>query len=648
MRGIRRHHALGAYICCFMAALLICAPAAFVRAGGAGQSNANRNVIRIGRPAPTPAPQGNANSGAVTKKTNPAPGQSQTNQGQTVTTSTPVAKSGKKSNLTPATRLRLALEKSKSQSALLPVAMHTLERGLKGPSRKGNSALDAIFDQVLKRHPGVSKALLQKLVTDWNALPATTRDSVSPPALRKLDAAQPLQMQTLKPTFMNVVTTNLSKPSLTLDRSWAKVQQNTLGEAKTAQPLRRVPWMISPEPVVSRLEPSAPAGGYSPGQSVTVRGYNFSKDKAANTVVIYKKLGNSKAEWKRLAPTLATGLAMEVKLPADIAPGQHFIKLEVKKATGKVEVSKHFTDLPIKTPPPPAPKITGISPPDFKPGQDIVISGSNFNFGSAYVYAYFKPLEGQPLEPYNSVSEINGEKAGWSLAKVLGPGQVQVEIPETLFPGKYIVAVNNANTGLTNWVEYDVRPHRFKVNFTQIACKDESDPEGWGGSDEVVAAWLVVGDTFAWNKLSTEYEGFDDGTVKAFHGTDQSVFMVDGSQKEVSQVLAISTLLFEWDSGDVKSANQAIGFVGDLAAAILSYIYGPKAGAIVQEVVPYIQQVVAWLGGNPDNLGRRDLYFSAYDLYHMTAQSKKYVGELNFDNNDDTGSYRLTYEVYRE
>lgn len=595
MRSIQRYPALSAYISCFIVALLVCTSVASVR-------TANHNKPGIG--------------------------------------SRPTAQKNKRMNLTPAARLRTALEKSSGQNAVIPVVMHTMERGLKGPARQGKSQIDAIFDQVLKRHPGVSKALLQKFVTDWNAIPATIRERISPLTLRKLDPAQPLQQQMLKVTFRESVNMKLSRPSMTLDRSWAKAQQNTVDK------FNQVTW-VSPEPVVSKIDPSSSPSGYSPGQTVAIHGFNFSKEKTNNTIVIYKKLGNSKAEWKRLTPTLATGLTMEAKLPNDIAPGQHFIKIEVKKATGKVEVTKKFTDLLIKTPPPPAPKITSISPANSKPGQEIVIAGNNFNYAEAYVYAYFVPLEGQPLEPYNSVGEINGEKAGWSFGYPIGSGQVKFKIPDTLFAGKYRVAIHNAGNGASNWVDYTVSPHRYKVNFTQIMCKDESDPEAWGG-DEIVAAWMVVGDTSAWNKLSTEYEDFDDNTVKAFNGTDQSVFMVDGSQGDVKQVLAISTLLFEWDSGDVASANQAVGFVGDLASKILAYIYGPQAGAAVEEIVPFIQQLVSWLGGNPDLLGRRDLYFSARDLLIITAQSGKKSGTLHFDNSDGTGSYALTYDIYRE
>lgn len=586
------------------------------------QSNANLRAIRIANTA-----------------------SSLTSQSKIGTTPTPTTQKRKRLNLTASARLRIALEKSESQNAVSSVVMHTIERGLKGPARQGKSQLDTIFDQVLGRHPVISRALLKRLVNDWNAIPATIRDRVSPSRLRKLDPAQPLHKQTVEVTFRDVVHMKLSRPSMTLDRSWDKAEKNV----DTALILHPMPWLVSNEPVVSSIDPAS-TSGYVPGQTVTVHGFNFSKEKSNNTIVIYNKLGKGKAEWKRVTPTGATTLAMKLKLPNDIEPGQHFIKIEVKKKAGTVLVTNKFTDLLIKTPVPPPPKITSIFPANSKVGQEIVISGDDFDFGESYVYAYFVPLEGQPLKPPNSVGTINGEEAGWSFGYPIGPGQVKFVIPDTLFAGNYRVAVYNAGRGASNWVDYHVSAHRYKVNFTQITCKDESDPEAGfvSGDDEIVAAWMVVGDTSAWNKLSTTYDGFSDNTVKAFNGTDQSVFMVDGSQGDVNQVLAISTSLFEWDSGDVASANQAVGFVGELAAKILAYIYGPQTGATVEEIVPFIQQLVSWLGGNPDHLGQRDLYFSSRDLLIMTTNSKTRTETLHFDNSDTTGSYALTYEIHRE
>ncbi|MGC8784688.1 MAG: hypothetical protein ACP5RN_09950 [Armatimonadota bacterium] len=60
----------------------------------------------------------------------------------------------KKRGLAPAKRLEIALQKEQQPDALMPVVMHTIERGLQGSQRSGSSELDRIFDQVLQRHTG--------------------------------------------------------------------------------------------------------------------------------------------------------------------------------------------------------------------------------------------------------------------------------------------------------------------------------------------------------------------------------------------------------------------------------------------------------------------------------------------------------------
>lgn len=64
-------------------------------------------------------------------------------------------------------------------------------------------------------------------------------------------------------------------------------------------------------------------------------------------------------------------------------------------------------------------------------------------------------------------------------------------------------------------------------------------------------------------------------------------------------------------------------------------------------ITPLVQKLVAWLGGNPDNLGTQTLAWSAMYLLNLTSNAqRRYAGELHFDNSDD-GSYWLRYEILR-
>lgn len=493
-------------------------------------------------------------------------------------------------------RLQRALERDPQGDALLAAALHTIERGLSLPANQRTSDFDRMFNEVLQRHPNVPKQLLGQLASDYRALPRAVRTRGVPANIADVPVTQPLNTSVVNMAIGNSV-------------------------------------------------PAAPKG-YDPGQTITLVGRLFSSNKSENTVIVLKEMaGGSKAEVTGLTPSVARAEALEIKIPGSLAPGHYYLQVNVKRPD-KVAKS-NLADLYIKSPPPPAPVIKSISPKPQFPGRQVLINGQNLKGTSSIAGVWFKPMENQPLASFVT---LKGEKVGFGLGKALNATQIEVTIPSLLMAGKYRVVTEVPGAGMSQWFEYEVRPFRYQVNFTSIKCKDESDPE-WAGGDELVVAWVVVGDSTAYAKSTGDhnnYKNFDDGDTDTFHPADRAVFMPAGGPDQVKRALAINTTLYEWDAGDVKAVNEVIGFVGDLAAKILTSTGQVEWAVVVKILTPIVQKVVSWVGGNPDHLGDRNLAWSAVELIEDTDNPEgRFTGHLDFDNSDDDGSYRLYYEVVR-
>ncbi|GIV21734.1 MAG: hypothetical protein KatS3mg023_3485 [Armatimonadota bacterium] len=551
----------------------------------------------------------------------------------------PAGQTTKKEGLAPAKRLEMALQKSQEPDTLLPVLMHTIERGLQGSQRSGSSELDRIFDRVIQRHPEVDRRLLQNLATDYRALPASVRTRGLPPALANLDPARPIDPAAFQAIGRMVLETRRTVPfRLQMPAS----KQVSTSEYVTANiGMANLPGIDMTKPHIVRISP-ATATGYEAGQKLTLFGWGFSANKADNTIRLFKTLaGGSQGEWTTLSPSVCSTSAIEFNLPSPMEPGQYAVQVSVKTARGVQDTNK--VSFAIKTPPPPAPVLDSIAPSQY-PGRKAILTGRNFlKTPNPIPGVYFLPLDEQPLASYVT---FEGEKAGFTLGKVLSDTQVEITIPHTLLPGNYQV-VMAIGDGISNRLVYPVRAFRYQVNFVKIHCTDESNPE-WAGSDEIVTTWVVARDTEAWTKNTGEYTGFDDGDEQSYKPGDRTIFLPSGGPGEVKSLLAISTSLYEWDAGDAKAASTVIGFVGDLAKEILNAMGKVELAKIVAALIPLVQKVIAWLGGDPDFLGTRGIGWSALELLQATDNAqKRFTGTLEFRNSGDTGSYTVTYEVLR-
>jgi hypothetical protein len=538
-------------------------------------------------------------------------------------------------------RLEKIMARAAAPDPLLAAVVHTIDRGLIG-APGGKTSLDVAFDKALAKHPEVSKQMLAAFVADYKAMPDAARNRAVPASMLNLNATHPMNLQLLKDEFTKV-------PSI----SFAALRTAAEGVGQKAPSNVGALLNASLQVQITNVTPAANQG-YDPGQSVTLVGRNFSTTKTLNKITLYQKLADGSSGVFGLAsPGTSSMTAISTKLPASMTPGAY--EVEVTVTGGTTPRTSNRYPVFVRVPPPPPPAISGFNPPGQRPGKQMMIQGTRFATAMPKpMFAAFVPQEGQGIFPSawgNKVTLPTNETAVVADFKILGDTQGEVTLPG-LLSGKYRVALLNLiGQPVTEWAVYDVSPSVYRAEFTQMHCVDESDPENLVGvfsvNDELVASWVVAADETGWLKSSTDYTGFDDGEDDWFNTTDKSVFPVGGGSSEVRRLLAISTTLYEWDAGDAKSANKVIGFIGDLAQDILTGVGQVEAAFIVKLMVPLVQKLVVWLGGDPDSLGTQNLAWTGQQLINFTGAAAKFGGKLNFNNDDDTGSYWLKYQVLR-
>jgi hypothetical protein len=492
---------------------------------------------------------------------------------------------------------------------LIPILVQLADRHLAGVTNKNE--LDQVFEKALSRRPQV-KPMLAQFVRTYRGLPPNVRSEHF------------------------VAPTGSERDPITradVEKAW-----RDFGE------LIRKPRLI-------RIDPFTPGNVHTPGQALTLVGNGFStKDPKENSVIL-TWLGPpqpGKPPVFGFNPPGPTVTELKFSLPASgaITPGPWLVYVGV---TGRGTTNPLV--LTVGAPPaPPAPEppvITDMSPGKQQPGQGTLIKGSNFKPDTTNKKS--NRIRMNALDVFLPQQEVD--------ATYLANDQLKFDIPATVVPGQYAVQVVNAN-GVSAVKTYEVGVPQYKIVFTKMECLDESDPEWWG-HDEIVTFWAVCADGTAVAKNTGEYEGFDDGTTKLYtektsddKAGDGNVWMPDGTWGEVRYGLGLSTQLYEWDAGDVKAAQDFAKFAGEVFSDMISIFWSKAAGDIAQKITKYLGDVVKWVaslfGGDPDDLGLREEYFSAVDLQKMLGPGKKVDRTLEFRNDDWTGSYRLYYSIWRK
>lgn len=552
---------------------------------------------------------------------------------------------------------------------LIPLIMHTIERGLQGNARQGVSDVDQVFDRAMA-HRNVSRETLQKIVNNYRALP--------------------------EPIKSRIVAPIAPKPTDAINRRAAadRISKYFIDQ------LQKPP---APPKITGFAPPSE--YGYKPGQIIKLVGAGFSATPANNKVILSwrAQIGIDQPEEEKdyatLTPLKATVNELEIQLPKKFGEGGiagvNYIRVETTKmflaGISKKLVSAAVLFKPYTKPSQPPkilvlarPEIDKISPEKQFPGRRVLIEGKNI--GAALI------LKGEGQGTFidsgktfsvELVPELNDKAVVKLPAKVLvkssssGNGQLEILLPKTLKPDNYWLRLVASSHGLDqigssvvknfegevfegfNFVcksiakQFEVSAFSYKVTFQTLHCIDESDPESTlfvNDHDEIVTYWGINADGISWSKQTGEYGGFDDGTTQSYKPDDASIFKIDGSFGEVKIGLAIATVLYEWDEGDVKAAQGALGLVQDIGNE-LGKVDNPTV-ALIGKIVGWVAEaaslIVSWLDDGPDHLGQRDLSWSTLDLQTQTDNPQRsFSGQLQFLNGDDDGSYSVTYKVDR-
>ncbi len=525
-------------------------------------------------------------------------------------------------------RLQKALQADPETADLLRIVAQALAEGLEN----GQGPAGRLAQSALRRHAGVDRQVLRRFIADVGSVEAPMGARTR--SLRIGDESTPLTESLLngvREGYLRAV-----RPG------------NPVGPAVNPNVLRGGP-RLSRElverlnhPCITTIDPRS-SQGYQAGQRISLYGWKFSPNKAENTLVLLKVMGNgSLGERSRFSPAVSSETAMEVVLPGELEPGQYRIKVVVSR--GGLTDESPLVPLPIQSPPPPEPTLSSLSPTSLTPGREAIANGGNFaKQADRLAFVYLAPMDGQEL-PFSV--KVSGKDCISVMGKVLGDTQLSFSLPRVMQPGRYRLAVA-VGGALSAWSVVDVAPLQYRVRFTHIHCLDESDPE-WSGHDEIFTTWCIVGDGVARAKSvgdHKEYYNWDDDDWDQYHPDDQTVFP-EGDNGAVRQALAIATSLFEWDAGDMKKVNEVIGVVSEVTQAILKFKGEEKWAELVKTLTPLLQKVVTWFGGDPDPLGVQTVGWTAMELAALTDNpERRFGGRLTFRNGDDKGSFEVLYEV---
>lgn len=602
--------------------------------------------------------------------------------------------------------LRAAVEQSTKKDVITPVLMHTLERGLKGIPSSEKTDLDRTFDAVMARHPNMSKDQLKKLVSDWKAIPEKSKAKLVPESMLHLDATKPLtkvwladQVKLYRPEMVAKAPPQPPKPSA--------VKKDT---HETSMQLRQAIWLdqrdagkaVAPgakkpeyhdltklkldqdalnTPYIDRVDPEAVGGHEVGAKKLVLVGSNFAPKAADNVIELVANI--AEGSYAVVATPKPTTLsddqsALMFDLPPGVGKGAYFIRVK-RTVKGKSYTSN---ELPfyVKTPPPAAPVISGMSPKDPYPGQKVLISGSGFLTLkqsiwvqlSGRVPVLLRPMDKQPIQQLTSTVYFGddgishapvGDQCVMAYATVLNDTQCELELPcDRTFPGHYRMAMYFASTNakgwdVTKWYDFNVNGYKYKLSFTKLSCADTyahpwvpAFPEGYFDLDGIFTQWIVIHDNDAYAKntgvvfmTAPDYK-YNSGiyskhAVDSYTGTG-AVYQPDNTAGDVQRVLAVGTSLYYYSGGSsgVKPDTQTIDGLVDLASVIGTAFGQPEVAAVAVAVGEVLKLLEGWLFSEDPKapvvfqLGERsDATWTILELQAKTDNAeKRFTGTQRF------------------
>ena len=493
------------------------------------------------------------------------------------------------------------------EKPLVPVLMHTFERIL--ADVPDLTDLERIVVRGLERHPELERDRIAGWVEAWHRVPPELKARISPPEFNALSMERGVGLAELQ---RSVVRDAHRPPRRTAPVEWAKLEAFTI----------RTDVLLGPP---AHVQDTAEHGldGVNVaqlGQVFHIRGYGFGTSNDANTIVITPEGRDEPAFVSHPIASAPDVLQCVAPAPGTTQPGAYSLQVVVRAHRASNVITVHLTQ-----PPAAAGTIAAVTPATQHPGKAIRLNVSGMA-GSPRVW--WQPVAPGTL-PYSSAGVV------------VAPGAIDSVVPVELVraPGDYFVSAGGVNQKLSNKVRVTVAPYAYSVTFDAMTCVDESDPE-WAGDDEIVTHWGLAVDGSIYTKGSAEYEGFSDGVVRPYGPLDRRVFREDGPGA-VRESLTLATKLWEWDAGDAEAWGTTLQAVSSVVSEI------PVVGQVLSVLVSLLGWLISLFGGDPDWLGTHTDTWSAEELLALTGPAGRATLVAWFNNDDDTGSYRVAYAIDR-
>lgn len=530
---------------------------------------------------------------------------------------------GAKHKATVERNLGILLSKKPYKDPFVPALVHGVKRYLAGAQNV--SEFDKIIQAGLRGRKSLDRNKLQKLVTRWDSLSQQFKANYFPMSMINLDVRKPIDLKELGGLMLQAgASFKLPQKGIPVDRQrWAGT--------------------IRPTPEITSVRTSGLdfALVLQAGREFTLLGRNFAAAAAQNRIQILADhagaVGPMYDVLHELTPGSASPTEVRATAPAALRPGNYWVRVV---ADG---VNSNVWRAYVETPPAPAPTLDTISPGAQYPGKRVVLTGSRFAAASI-VTLEFLERDG-----------VSYTRVGSPAVRLLGPTQLEFRIPQETWPGDYRLAVRNTGSSSSLWRTFKVLAPHYRVAFEQIRCLDESDAE-WPGDDEIYSVFTGMTEAVSLGKRTNEISGFSDGVLKSYGASDGAAFRPDGTAEPVKAFLIFSASLFEGDdseAAEIRDATDWLSGIGGPLAGAIAVLYGATAGiagaiaTIAGLVILGIGALVALLAEGDDALGQQVASYAATSLQTMTAATGEISNRMSFSNDDDTGSYQITYRVIR-
>ena len=191
-------------------------------------------------------------------------------------------------------------------AALVPITMHMIARGLKRNGTAPETDLDRIFDELMRRNPGVSREVLEGMVEGYNQLPESTRNTVELPALRQATSTHPLRLSAIR---SNMMTLSGTGSMVSMKHRYSALMTPGLLSSK-----------IHLGDYAPEVKSIVVSGNYEQGTTLTISGSHFATDKTQNVFFFSEKVNNKFVKIGEMDPDQMSGDQAVITLPGKYNP----------------------------------------------------------------------------------------------------------------------------------------------------------------------------------------------------------------------------------------------------------------------------------------------------------------------------------------